>query len=67
MNEHNLQWFKETGKVEHLSYLDWVEIMTGPEMERWIESNDKSFWVEMYPGIYWLHPKLYVWWKLRYK
>ena len=57
----------ETGKVEHLAYLDWVEIMTGPEMEDWIESNDNSLWMEMYPGIYWLHPKLYVWWKLKWK
>lgn len=49
------------------NYLDWVEVMTGPEMEHWIENNDKSMWVEMYPGIYWIHPSLHVWWKLRYK
>jgi hypothetical protein len=47
-------------------YLGWTEIMTGPEMESWIESNDNSLWVKIYSGIYWIHPKLYVWYKLRY-
>lgn len=54
-------------EVTEEDYLDWTEIMTGPEMESWIESNDTSMWVEMYPGIYWIHPKLYMWYKLRYR
>ena len=48
-------------------YLDWVEIIAGDEMSDWIKSNDNSLWVEMTYGLYWLDPKLYVWWKLRYK
>jgi len=47
-------------------YLDWIEVMTGPEMAAWIESNDEKLWSSMFRGVYWLHPKLYVWWKLRY-
>jgi hypothetical protein len=53
-------------EVTEEDYVDWTEIMTGPEMESWIESNDNSLWIEMFPGIYWIHPKLYVWYKLRY-
>lgn len=46
----------------------WIEIMSGPKMSEWIESNDESMWYKMSPlGIYWLHPKLYVWWKLRFR
>ena len=48
-------------------YVDWTEIMSGPSMSEWIESNDESLWVMMRPDLYWLHPKLYVWWKLRYR
>ena len=48
-------------------YIDWTEIMTGPEMAEWIKTNDKSLWIEMRaPYLFWLHPKLYLWWKLRY-
>ena len=49
-------------------YVDWTEIMSGPGMSEWIESNDSSLWYKLSPrGIYWLHPKLYMWWKLRYR
>ena len=48
-------------------YLDWIEIIAGDEMSDWIVSNDKSLWIEISYGLYWLHPKLYVWWKLRYR
>ena len=58
---------RETGTVELEDYLDWVEIISGGEMSKWIESNDKSLWIEIYNDLYWLHPKLYLWWKLRYK
>lgn len=58
---------KKTGPVEHLSYLGWTEIMSGPGMSQWIESNDESLWVMICSDLYWLHPKLYVWWKLRYR
>lgn len=48
--------------------LPWIEIMSGPGMSEWIESNDRSLWHKLGPrGIYCLHPKLYFWWKLRYR
>ena len=46
-------------------YLDWFEIIPGPDMVRWIQSNDNSMWVEMYPGLFWIHPKLYTWFLLK--
>ena len=45
-----------TREVIAEDYLGWIEIMTGPEMESWIESNNDSLWVKIYPGIYWIHP-----------
>lgn len=48
-------------------YLDWTEIMSGPEMSDWIKTHDQSLWIEMRPHLYWLHPKLYMWWKLKWK
>ena len=52
---------------EFEDYLDWTEIMTGPEMAAWIQTNDPAQYIEMQPGIFWLRPDLYVWWKLRYR
>lgn len=48
-------------------YLDWTEVFTGREMALWIENNDPDQWKKMAPGLYWLRPDLYAWWKLRYR
>ena len=52
-------------RKEH--YLDWIEIMSGPEMAAWIHMQTPGQWVMVTKGLYWLHPELYVWWKLKYR
>lgn len=44
----------------------WKEIMTGPEMALWVRRRSKSQWIEPFPGIFWLSPKLFTLWQLEW-
>ena len=44
----------------------WVEIMTKPDMGSWIKTNNEQDWYEPFPGIFWISPRLYTFWKLKW-
>jgi hypothetical protein len=56
---------QQDGKWAH-RHADWREIMTGPDMAKWIEEQDPATWFLPYPNVYWLSPELYIIWKLRW-
>lgn len=44
----------------------WKEIMTGPEMALWIRSRSKDQWMNPFPGVFWISPKLFTLWQLEW-